>query len=83
MSDIGGKKMAAGICGILLGALGIHKFVLGLTNAGIIMLVITLATLGLGGIVMAIFGLIEGITYLTMTDDEFHRGYMVEKKAWF
>jgi TM2 domain-containing membrane protein YozV len=24
-----GNKVAAGICGILLGALGIHKFILG------------------------------------------------------
>jgi len=26
------KKMAAGICGILLGSLGIHKFILGYTT---------------------------------------------------
>lgn len=32
------KKIAAGICGILLGSFGIHKFVLGYQNEGIIML---------------------------------------------
>ena len=32
------KKVAAGILGILVGALGIHKFVLGYQLAGIIML---------------------------------------------
>ena len=35
------KKIAAGICGILLGALGVHKFILGYTLQGIIMLVLT------------------------------------------
>src|SRR5688500_15753860 len=31
------NKIAAGICGILLGPFGVHKFILGYTNAGIIM----------------------------------------------
>lgn len=30
------KKIAAGICGILLGGLGIHKFILGYSTEGII-----------------------------------------------
>ena len=29
------KKIAAGVCGILLGALGIHKFILGYNTQGI------------------------------------------------
>src|SRR5690348_6147244 len=39
-----GSKVAAGICGILLGSLGIHKFILGYTGAGLIMLLVTLLT---------------------------------------
>ena len=35
------KKIVAGILGILLGGLGIHKFYLGYTTAGIIMLVVS------------------------------------------
>src|SRR5438128_9085056 len=35
------KKIVAGICGILLGGLGIHKFVLGYTKEGILQIVIT------------------------------------------
>lgn len=76
------KKMAAGICGILLGALGIHKFVLGYTTEGIIMLCVTIFTCGFGGFVMGIIGLVEGITYLTKTDDEFVRTYVQSKKGW-
>jgi len=81
--EFAGKKIAAGICGILIGGLGIHKFVLGLTNAGIIMLLVTVLTCGFGGAVMGIIGLIEGIIYLTKTDEDFYRDYAVNKKAWF
>ena len=77
------KKIAAGICGILLGALGIHKFILGYTMPGIIMLLVTVLTLGFGGFVMGIIGLIEGIIYLTKSDDEFVRIYVEGKKGWF
>ena len=78
-----GKKVAAGMCGILLGSLGIHKFILGLTTPGIIMLLVSLLTCGLGAIPMWIIGLVEGIIYLTKSDEEFYRLYGVEKKGWF
>lgn len=82
-SDIANKKMVAGICGILLGGLGIHKFLLGITTPAIIMLCVTVLTCGIGGFVMGIIGLVEGIIYLTKSDAEFYQTYMVEKKAWF
>ncbi len=77
------KKIAAGICGILLGALGIHKFILGYTKEGIIMLLVTVLTLGIGGFIMGIIGLIEGILYLTKTDEDFVKTYVTAKKGWF
>jgi TM2 domain-containing membrane protein YozV len=83
VSDFAGKKIAAGICGILLGCLGIHKFILGLTTPGIIMLLVTVLTCGFGGIPMGIIGLVEGIIYLTKSDEDFYRLYAVEKKGWF
>ncbi len=83
VSEFAGKKIAAGICGILLGALGIHKFILGLTTPGVIMLLVTLLTCGIGGSVMGIIGLIEGIIYLTKTDSDFYQAYAVDKKGWF
>ncbi len=78
-----GKKVAAGVCGILLGAIGVHKFILGLTTPGVIMLLVTVLTCGLGAMVMGIVGLVEGIIYLTKSDEEFYRLYAVEKKGWF
>jgi len=77
------KKIAAGICGILLGALGIHKFILGYTKEGLIMLLITVLTLGIAGFIMGIIGLIEGILYLTKSDEEFVATYINGKKGWF
>jgi TM2 domain-containing membrane protein YozV len=78
-----GKKIAAGVCGILLGALGIHKFILGLTTPGLIMLLVSVLTCGFGAIPMGIIGLVEGIIYLTKSDQEFYQLYAVEKKQWF
>ncbi len=82
-SDETSKKLVAGILAILLGGLGIHKFYLGYSKEGVITLLITLLTCGLGGIVMSIIGLIEGITYLTKTDDEFVMTYLRGRKPWF
>ncbi len=73
------KKMVAGICGILLGGLGVHKFLLGFTNTGIIQLVLSFVTCG----AFSIVGLIEGIIYLTKSDEDFYQQYAVEKKQWF
>ncbi len=78
-----GNKIAAGLCGILIGAFGIHKFLLGFTNAGVVMLLVSLLTCGFGAIPMGIIGLIEGIIYLTKSDQEFYQIYVVQKKDWF
>jgi len=72
------KKTTAGILGILLGAFGVHKFFLGYTMQGIIQLVLTFCT-GVGGVV----GLIEGIIYLTKSDEDFIQTYQIGKKPWF
>ena len=73
------KKITAGVCGILLGAFGVHKFILGYTTQGIIQIVITICTCGIGGII----GLIEGIIYLTKSDEDFVKIYIQGKKGWF
>jgi TM2 domain-containing membrane protein YozV len=59
------SKIAAGILGILLGALGVHNFYLGYTGKGIAQLLITVLTCGWGSIFSGIWGLIEGILILT------------------
>lgn len=91
------KKILAGILGIVLGSLGIHKFVLGYTKEGIIMLSCTIGgyILGIIGSMVVIgciffvlpmaagiIGLIEGIMYLTKSDQEFVDTYINGKKPW-
>lgn len=71
----------------MLGGLGVHKFIIGATTAGIIMLLVSLAggflTCGVTYGVMHIIGVIEGIIYLTKSDEEFERIYVQGKKGWF
>jgi TM2 domain-containing membrane protein YozV len=73
------KKVVAGICAILLGWAGVHKFILGYTTEGVIQLVIGLLTCGLSNII----GIVEGIIYLTKSDEEFVRTYIQGRKGWF
>jgi TM2 domain-containing membrane protein YozV len=81
------KRITAGVLAIVLGSLGIHKFVLGYNTAGIIMLVVTLVvgtiTCGFGWGVMGIIGVVEGIIYLTKSDAEFYHTYVAQKREWF
>lgn len=77
------KKVVAGILGILLNCLGIHKFYLGYTKEGLIMLLVSVLTLFLASPIMGIIGLVEGIIYLTKSDEEFVATYVTGKKGWF
>jgi TM2 domain-containing membrane protein YozV len=83
LADRASKKIPAGICGILLGSLGIHKFILGYTGTGLIMLLVSVLTCGLAAPVFGLIGLIEGILYLTKSDEEFVRTYVDGRKEWF
>jgi TM2 domain-containing membrane protein YozV len=88
------KKFLAGLMGILLGSLGIHKFVLGYNKEGIIYLVLNIIVIPIAGLltcgigfslygVTSLIALIEGIIYLSKSDEEFIRIYQDNKKAWF
>ena len=77
------EKLVAGLLGILLGSLGIHKFYLGYTKEGVIMLLVSLLTCGIGAVVMEIIGLIEGIMYLVKSDEELQATYVDSHKGWF
>ena len=77
------QKLTAGLLGIFLGSLGIHKFYLGYKNEALIMLLVSLLTCGFGASVMGIIGLIEGIMYLTKSDEEFADTYVNNQKGWF
>jgi TM2 domain-containing membrane protein YozV len=81
------KKLIAGICAIVLGGLGVHKFILGYNTEGAIMLAAStiggLLTCGIASIVVGICGVVEGIIYLTKSDADFVTTYIKNKKGWF
>ncbi|PSP30814.1 hypothetical protein BRC64_11595 [Halobacteriales archaeon QH_10_67_22] len=62
-------RMAAALLAILLGGLGAHKFYLGDVGLGILYLCFSWT------FIPAIIGLIEGIIYLTKSEEEFQRQY--------
>jgi TM2 domain-containing membrane protein YozV len=63
------SRITAGILAILLGDFGIHKFYLGKIGQGIVYLIFCWTG------IPAIIGLVEGILYLLMKDEEFTQKY--------
>lgn len=80
-------KIAAGLLAIFLGSLGIHKFYLGYNKAGVIMLLTAIVgglfTCGVASFVISVIAFIEGILYLTKTDQDFMNTCVLGKKEWF
>ncbi|MCA0248762.1 MAG: NINE protein [Proteobacteria bacterium] len=80
------SKIAAGILGILLGGLGIHKFYLGYTGPGLVTLAIFVGgwlLLGIPSYIICLIAFVEGIIYLTKSDEEFQQIYVEGKRPWF
>jgi TM2 domain-containing membrane protein YozV len=84
------NKLAAGLLGIFLGGWGIHKFYLGFTGPGLVFLLVntvgfavTWIFLFIPNIILGVIGFVEGIIYLTKSDEEFEQLYVVQKKQWF
>lgn len=87
------KKILAGVLGILLGGIGVHKFIIGYNREGIIMLssqliswILFITSCGILfflPFLVSVVGFVEGIIYLTKSDEEFVQTYIVDKKPWF
>lgn len=84
------SKTTAGLLAIFLGSWGIHKFYLGYTVPGIIFLLIntvgflvTWLFLWIPNFLVGVIVLVEGIIYLTKSDEEFEQTYVVERKQMF
>ena len=62
-------RTAAGIFALVLGAVGAHKFYLGQTAAGILYLLFSWT------LVPWLISIVEGVVFLTMSDEDFARRY--------
>ena len=86
-SDLFARKIAAGVCALLFGAFGVHKFILGMRGPGMVMLLVTVVgfifTFGMSAFIMHVIGMIEGVIYLAKSDDDFYQDYMVNHRGWF
>ena len=75
-------KVTAGMLAIFLGWLGVHKFYLGNTRAGVVYLLcgtVGWITLGILPAVIFIVSVIEGIIYLTKSDRDWDAQYGVSR----
>ena len=62
------SRLTAGLLGIFLGGFGVHRFYLGYTTIGVLQILVTIATCGIG----SLWGFVEGILILsgsTITTD--------------
>ncbi len=91
-SPVKRSKIAAGLLAIFLGAFGVHKFYLGYIVPGF--LHPTFWILGIIAthnainspvwfVVSVIISLVEGIIYLTKSDEDFHQIYVANRRALF
>jgi len=75
------KKTGAGILALFLGNIGVHKFMLGLTTGGLTMLLLFLLIVPIP--VLMVISFVEGVIYLSKSDEQFYQDYAVVKKQWF
>lgn len=63
------ERNVAGLLAIFLGWIGVHKFYMGKTGIGLLYLVLCWTA------VPAILGVLEGITYFSMSEADFDKKY--------
>ena len=73
------KKVLAGVLAIMLGGFCIHKFILGYTKEGVLQILMSFFSCGLASVI----SFVEGIIYLTKSDEEFYQIYQVGRRPWF
>ena len=81
------SRVVAGVFALLLGAFGVHKFYLGYFSTGFIMLsaslLLGMISFGVAAAVVWVIGVVEGIVYLSMSQEEFDDAYVRHRRVWF
>jgi TM2 domain-containing membrane protein YozV len=81
-------RTTCGIVALVLGLtmfgwLGLHKFMMGKTRQGIICVLVSVCTCGIAAPIFSIISIVEGIIYLTKTDQQWHQEFAYGGKDWF
>jgi TM2 domain-containing membrane protein YozV len=90
------SKVVAGLLAIFLGSFGVHQFYIGNKKLGIILLCITVGSIGLTIVTFGLLGLIlmplvsllglacfvQGVLYLVASDADFEQKYVVEQRLF-
>ena len=75
------NKVLFGIMALIFNCVGVPQFMKGDIGKGILHIVLTLCTCGVGEVVLFILGLIEGIKILKMSDAEYGEKYLGKAPA--
>jgi hypothetical protein len=82
-TDVEFRRELVGVMAMVFGFLGVHKFLLGYTAAGLVMLLGSLLTCGGLALLFVPISIAEGFIYLLKTDAEFERDYLRGRRTWF
>ena len=83
IASVSRSRVTASLFAILLGWIGLHKFYLGHTGKGIILILAGVFTFGAGLLITVPLTIIEGLIYLSKSDEDFNRIYGQESRGWF
>ena len=72
----GKSRGIAGLLALLMGALGLHYFYIGKTNAGILFLLVSLLSCGVLGTVTWVISVIQAVLFFTSTQQEFEQRWV-------
>jgi len=86
------KKFICGMLAIFLGVFGIHKFYLNSISKGNAYSTPAVMMLGAGtigwvlvfpGLASLVIGVVEGVIYLTKSEEDFRQTYLIDQHPWF
>ena len=79
------KTWIAAALALFLGWLGVHKFYLGKTNAGIVMLLCSIpgAAFVIPALIVWAIAFIEAVLYLVKDEQTFYDEYVIGNRNWF
>jgi len=77
----GKSRGVAALLALILGTLGIHYFYLGKNTGGIVFLLVSLVTCGVGAVIIEVLCLITCVRMFSMSTEQFEQDYVNTSKS--